>query len=77
MPVDSFKSPAAKGQSKTADSEAFPTGGTRGQAMPEVGEAGDQGVAMPKGTVTQLTNTARKALPKLPQVIQPPKTRQC
>lgn len=39
----------------------------RGQAMPDVADAGDQGVAMPKGTVTQLTNTARKALPKLPQ----------
>lgn len=34
---------------------------------PDVAEAGDQGVAMPKGTVTQLTNTARKALPRLPQ----------
>ena len=42
------------------------TGGTRGQAMPDVGSS-DQGVAMPKGTVTQLTNVARKALPRLPR----------
>jgi hypothetical protein len=39
----------------------------RGQAMPDVADAGDQGVAMPRGTVTQLTNTARKALPRLPR----------
>jgi hypothetical protein len=35
MPVDSFKSKAAKAQGKTADSEAFPA--PRGQAMPDVG----------------------------------------
>jgi hypothetical protein len=35
--------------------------------MPDVADAGDQGVAMPRGTVTQLTNTARKALPRLPR----------
>jgi hypothetical protein len=34
MPVDSFKSRAAKAQGKTADSEAFPA--PRGQAMPDV-----------------------------------------
>jgi len=39
----------------------------RGQAMPDAADAGDQGVAMPRGTVTQLTNTARKALPRLPR----------
>jgi hypothetical protein len=39
----------------------------RGQAMPDAAPAGDQGVAMPKGTVTQLTDTARKAIPRLPK----------
>jgi hypothetical protein len=39
----------------------------RGQAMPDVVAAGDQGVSMPKGTVTQLTNAARGALPRLPR----------
>lgn len=34
--------------------------------MPDVGSS-DQGVTMPKGTVTQLTNVARKALPRLPR----------
>lgn len=43
-----------------------PSAAPRGQAMPDVAPSGDQGVAMPKGTVTQLTNTARKALPKMP-----------
>jgi hypothetical protein len=39
----------------------------RGQAMPDVVPAGDQGVSMPKGTVTQLSNAARKTLPRLPR----------
>jgi hypothetical protein len=39
----------------------------RGQAMPDAVPTGDQGVAMPKGTVTQLTDTARKAIPRLPK----------
>jgi hypothetical protein len=43
------------------------TGGTRGQAMPDVAPAGDQGVATPAGTRAQLTDTARKALPRLPR----------
>jgi hypothetical protein len=42
-------------------------GAQRGQAMPDAAPAGDQGVAMPKGTVTQLTDTARKAIPRLPK----------
>jgi hypothetical protein len=35
--------------------------------MPDAVPAGDQGVTMPKGTVTQLSNAARKALPRLPR----------
>jgi hypothetical protein len=39
----------------------------RGQAMPDAAPAGDQGVATPAGTRAQLTDTARKALPRLPR----------
>ena len=37
------------------------------QATPDAAPAGDQGVATPAGTRAQLTDTARKALPRLPR----------
>jgi hypothetical protein len=60
MPVDSFKSRAAKSQGKTADSEAFPA--PRGQAMPDVAPVLSAGDADTLPVVQKLNDKGKPAM---------------